>query len=825
MANFNERYKAAMVLGAVGDSLGYRNGQWLECTSGRQIYTELTKLNLEEINVKPPEWKTSACTIMHISTAYSLAKNVNKIPNKELFRNIATSYKMSFEDINGRHPDETCLNSCKILRTVDAVDGYIVPFDDKGFSNAAAVRTMCLGLMHHNPDEFNQLIAKSVECGRMTHHHPTGYLGALTTALFTSFAIQRKPIEQWGHALLDTLPVALEYIRKTGIAVKENDASFGDFTKVWENHLKRRNIASGNSQANFYNRFDFEKNDEYYRSISLDGIPGSSGFDAPLIAYDAILFCNRNWLNLCVGAICNGGYSNVTGCIAGCWYGALYGYQGVNERNYSKVEFKTKSQAIGDTIQRLSYPHYDIYIHTLEGGEMVEETTMIYERVQQRANDVSMEVIISKDEEIDITEAVQKKVSALRSNVTSEEGVKIGNAIFVHVKRFIDEVGKLFPEFRASEIIKVGSFYEGTKIKCADEFDFIIVLADFSKPGSIVIKGERSSYESITIQHELFCDCSSLSETSTHQTPASRLYIRFASVFYQVVMNKGQMTKIQAGFITMDEDEMVELPTVDGLQMKVRLYRAQFPNIILQFVYKKMQVCVDLTLALEYFDIKDCLNMESIPVHELKSIIQTQKTVLFVVYDEIFRPTLTPVEVEYIRNSMLQKHKIIYMLLKYINGMYAENNFLEQAGYQPFSSYMLKTICLYHEHTCTTPGHKSYDSCLSAILYIMKESIENGYLVSAECINEICVGYLPSVFDIKRNLYNQPRKTVDILVELRKCMVCDLKSVFEHGRKWQNLEDFDKEIKLHIEKSVESVCTKTWSDFKYLLPVYRKPPA
>ncbi|XP_045211938.1 ADP-ribosylhydrolase ARH1-like [Mercenaria mercenaria] len=342
MASFNERYKAAMVLSVVGDSLGYRNGQWLECTSGRQIYEELMEQSLDEINIKPPEWRTSACTIMHNSTSMSLARWEYKTPNKALFQDIATAYSKYVKDIEARHPDETCLNSCKILLACKAVDKYIIPFNVKGTSNAASVRTMCVGLMYHNPNDLDRLIAISVECGRMTHHHPTGYLGALTTALFTSFAIQRKPIEQWGRALLKTLPMALDYIRETGIAVSENVDSFGHFTKVWKKHLKLRNIASDKLQTNPYDRFNFEKNDEYYRSVSLDGNPGSSGFDAPLIAYDAILSCNGNWLDLCVGAICHGGHSNVTGCIAACWYGALYAYEGVNECNYSKAEFKTK---------------------------------------------------------------------------------------------------------------------------------------------------------------------------------------------------------------------------------------------------------------------------------------------------------------------------------------------------------------------------------------------------------------------------------------------------------------------------------------------------
>jgi ADP-ribosylarginine hydrolase len=43
---------------------------------------------------------------------------------------------------------------------------------------------------------------------------------------------------------------------------------------------------------------------------------------------------NDNWEELMLRAALHGGDSDSTGCIAGSWFGAIYGFKNVHKNNY-----------------------------------------------------------------------------------------------------------------------------------------------------------------------------------------------------------------------------------------------------------------------------------------------------------------------------------------------------------------------------------------------------------------------------------------------------------------------------------------------------------
>lgn len=92
-----DQFKACMLLSAVGDALGYKNGNWEFCHSGEAIHNELLELGgIQKIDIKG--WMVSDDTVLHLATAEALVSTW--ATREELFTQIASLYKESMVSIN-----------------------------------------------------------------------------------------------------------------------------------------------------------------------------------------------------------------------------------------------------------------------------------------------------------------------------------------------------------------------------------------------------------------------------------------------------------------------------------------------------------------------------------------------------------------------------------------------------------------------------------------------------------------------------------------------------------------------------------------------------
>uniref|UniRef100_A0A4X2JUP0 Inactive ADP-ribosyltransferase ARH2 n=1 Tax=Vombatus ursinus TaxID=29139 RepID=A0A4X2JUP0_VOMUR len=322
-----DKFKAALLLGGVGDALGYRNISRENSVLGPKIQEELKELGgLDKLVLSAEKWPVSDNTFMHVATAEAL-----------------TTGKVGI--IQCRKQDGTVEGSqLSLINSGTMSSGF-----------GAATKAMSIGMRYWKPERLETLIEVSIECGRMTHNHPTGFLGSLCTALFVSYAIQGKPLVQWGRDMMKVVPMAEEFCKKTIRHMAEYQEHWFYFEAKWQFYLEERKIAEDqDNKPTFPDHYDAEERDKTYRKWSSEGRGGRRGHDAPMIAYDALLGAGDNWAELCNRAMFHGGESAATGSIAGCIYGLLYGLNNIPKGLYQDLEHKEKLENLGEALYRIS---------------------------------------------------------------------------------------------------------------------------------------------------------------------------------------------------------------------------------------------------------------------------------------------------------------------------------------------------------------------------------------------------------------------------------------------------------------------------------------
>eukprot|EP01136_Pigoraptor_vietnamica_P024538 Opistho-1_new@77683 len=343
MAPMPERYVACMVLGAAGDAIGYKNGKWEFTKDGRTIHKQCEALGgVRNLRPEKENFRVSDDTVMSLASAEAmLMPHAN---NEELYENFAEKYIKCMDDMDYRAPGNTTVSSISTIERAPRGERWCaLDYQERGGGCGAAMRSLPMGLRYWRKEDLPQLVAVCIESGRITHHAPTGYLGGVAAAAFAAYAIQGVPLIQWGQKLLDeVIPVAREHVRVAERDVQKNLNAFGYFVSAWEKYLTLRGIRKGEGEPQFPAAYGVDERDAFYKSVSFSGWGGSSGHDAPMIAYDALLGAKGSWEELVKRGVLHGGDNDSTAILCCGWYGAMHGFEGVPECNHATIEYRDR---------------------------------------------------------------------------------------------------------------------------------------------------------------------------------------------------------------------------------------------------------------------------------------------------------------------------------------------------------------------------------------------------------------------------------------------------------------------------------------------------
>nr|XP_009936172.1 PREDICTED: [Protein ADP-ribosylarginine] hydrolase-like protein 1 [Opisthocomus hoazin] len=358
-----DKFKAALVLAGVGDALGYRNFSRENNALGAKIQQELKEIGgLENLVLSPDKWPVSDNTLMHMATAEAVITDYWCL--EDLYRELVKRYVDAVDKLSGRRPDPATIEGCRELKPDNYLLAWHTPFNEKGSGFGASTKAMCLGMRYWKPERLESLIEVSIECGRMTHNHPTGFLGSLCTALFVAYAIQGKPLVQWGREMMKVVPMAEEYCKKTIRHMAEYQEHWFYFEAKWQFYLEEREINEENqNKPVFPDNYDAEEREktikaEFYSEKSLCIYLGAHlhsekrqwkahlSAGTPVAGDVKVKLSNVAWIDRRESA--------ATGSIAGCLYGLVYGLSKVPKGLYQDLEQRERLEYLGENLYRLS---------------------------------------------------------------------------------------------------------------------------------------------------------------------------------------------------------------------------------------------------------------------------------------------------------------------------------------------------------------------------------------------------------------------------------------------------------------------------------------
>lgn len=367
-----------MILHALGDTIGFKNGDW------EFNYHEIDKLlvldyvneliyefiDLGGVNgIDLSKWKISDDTYMHIAIGKSMLQYNGKL-SKKFISIIKDNLKIEVDRLWDENDPSITKNpfnryighttSYSVDKFTDDFDARNDVYNDYGGGNGAAMRNLIIGICLFGEKNRQKLIELSIISSQLTHNNALGYLGGFNSALFAAYAVEKIPMEEWGFGLI-------EYLKsnqlKSYLSLDNLDQIYdhNSYIRYWQKYLdtkfdKHKKPLKTRANANPMHRIRYFY-ENFFRGTASDQI-GSSGYLCMIMAYDALLDCDGKWEKLIVYAILHSGDSDTVGAIAGGLYGAVYGLGDVPKHMFMNIERKEELKELSEKLQKK-------YLHTV----------------------------------------------------------------------------------------------------------------------------------------------------------------------------------------------------------------------------------------------------------------------------------------------------------------------------------------------------------------------------------------------------------------------------------------------------------------------------
>lgn len=369
-----EKYVAIFLLHALGDTIGFKNGDWKLNYNETPTFDSVNEhiyefIDLGGVNgIDLTNWLVSDSTLYSISIAKSLLKydlksilsNHGDNGDNIQFANflitvknniIVTHNKMAHEESKAgvtRYPDK--ITNIYVTKFTESTDGYNLPYDKKAFGCDPAMRNLSIGLLDIGLEE---LVFISVRLGKMTHNSPHGYLGGFAASFFAYLAARECQIEKWPFLLIDVLESEMvkKHVDTKNI---EEMGDYVDFVRFWQKYVDTRFVDQKPIKSRSISNVLFRT--KYYHENFVKDTPaisiGESGCCSMIISYDSLLDCDGKWEKLIFYGMVHPGMGNVTGSIAGGLYGLLYGFGDVPQKMLCCIEEKNQLLKLGEQFHK-----------------------------------------------------------------------------------------------------------------------------------------------------------------------------------------------------------------------------------------------------------------------------------------------------------------------------------------------------------------------------------------------------------------------------------------------------------------------------------------